>query len=91
MKNAICRVANCFLIIDLHDYNNNNSYYIVLAFFVQAEQKKLRCNDIWRLGAQEQSRTAIGRDADTIPRRLETLPNLYTVALEDGLKERPNM
>jgi hypothetical protein len=28
-------------------------------------------------------------DADTIPRRLEPLPNLYTVPLEDGLKESP--
>jgi hypothetical protein len=30
-----------------------------------------------------------GPDADTIPRRLEPLPNLYTVPLEDGLKESP--
>jgi hypothetical protein len=30
-----------------------------------------------------------GPDADTVPRRLEPLPNLYTVPLEDGLKESP--
>jgi hypothetical protein len=30
-----------------------------------------------------------GTDADTLPRRLEPLPNLYPVPLEDGLKERP--
>jgi hypothetical protein len=28
-------------------------------------------------------------DADAIPRRLEPLPNLYTVPLRDGLKEIP--
>jgi hypothetical protein len=30
-----------------------------------------------------------GPDADTIPRRLELLPNLYTVPLEGVLKESP--
>jgi hypothetical protein len=33
--------------------------------------------------------SAFGPDADTIPRRLEPLSNLYTVLLEDGLKESP--
>jgi hypothetical protein len=28
-------------------------------------------------------------DTDTIHRRLESLPNLYTLPLEDGLKENP--
>jgi hypothetical protein len=30
-----------------------------------------------------------GPDADTIPRKLEPLPNLYTVPLKDELKESP--
>jgi hypothetical protein len=30
-----------------------------------------------------------GPDADIVPRRLEPLPNSYTVPLEDGLKESP--
>jgi hypothetical protein len=29
-----------------------------------------------------------GSDADTTTRRLESLPNLYTVPLEDGLKRK---
>jgi hypothetical protein len=30
-----------------------------------------------------------GPDADTIPKRLQSLPNLYTLPLEDGLIESP--
>jgi hypothetical protein len=30
-----------------------------------------------------------GPGADTIPRRLKPLPNLYKLTLEDGLKESP--
>jgi hypothetical protein len=30
-----------------------------------------------------------GPDADTIPRKLEKLPNLYTVPLKDELEESP--
>jgi hypothetical protein len=33
--------------------------------------------------------TLPGPDADTIRRKLEPLPNLYTVPLEDGLEESP--
>jgi hypothetical protein len=93
-KNAICREANCFLIIDRDDdviIIIIISYYIVLAFLY----KQSKTNFVGVIfGASEhrdKSRTAVGQDADIIPRRLETLPNLYTVPLEDGLKESPNM
>jgi hypothetical protein len=35
--------------------------------------------------------SASGPDTDTIPRRLEPLPNLYTLPLEDGIKESPKL